>query len=327
MSAQQARGKRWLKLALPLALLVLAGWVFFNRQMLNDQLVLASYEPPARIAALAEDADLSQKGTQRFYVTQPQLHGKKSFGDVCGGVGDEQSNVLGCFTGQRIYIYDVPGEQLQNVEEVTAAHEMLHAAYMRLDGAERERVNQLIQRQLDKNVAPHVQELIGVYERLEPGQLLNEMHSILATEQRKLIPELEQYFDQYFDDRMTVVSLAAEYRDVFDSLQREQQALVAELNSLANRIDRLTNQLNEQIAEYNAAVQEFNQEARSGQMTAEEYDRRKAELDARRGEINQAIAFNNNLRDEYKQKRERYEALAVQFTELQTKIDSTPPEI
>lgn len=331
MAKQRGKFRRLFNLGFPVALIVLAGWVFFNRQMLQDQIVMAGYDPPATIQALAEKADLSEQGKQRFYVNQPELHGKASFSKVCDGVMGEHANVLGCFTGNRIYIYDVPGdagEALSGVEEVTAAHEMLHAAYARLGGSEKQRVNDLLRKQVEqKTVAPHVRELINLYEELESRQLLNEVHSILATEQRQLVPELEEYYSQYFADRQTVVSLAAEYRDVFNSLKQRQGALAAELDRLASEINESTAALNQQIAKYNARVEAFNRQASSGQMTAQEFDRRKAQLEAERADIQAAITNNNALRQEYEQKRERYESLALQFTELQNQIDSSPAEL
>lgn len=321
---QTGRGKKLVKLGFSLLLIILAVWVFTHRQALQDQLALAGYEPSAAIADLAADASLSPLGTKLFYVTDPELHGKDTFSQVCQGLGDEKSNVLGCFTGQRIYIYDVPDERLSGVREVTAAHEMLHAAYMRLSGDERQRVDDLIRKQLETNVAPHVEELIAIYERLEPDQILNEMHSILATEQRDLLPELEQYFSQYFDDRDIVVSLSDEYRSVFESLRREQQQLAEEIDTLATQINDNTEALNRQINEYNVAVEAFNARASSGTMSRQEFEQERAQLTEERNAIEVAADANDALRATYSQKREQFESLAVEFAQLQNTLDSQP---
>lgn len=326
MEEKRGSNKQIFKLIFSVSLIALAGWVFINRQGLQDQLVLARYDAPAAIQALASGADLSERGKDLFFVNLPELRNKDTFSNVCNGLGDEQSNVLGCFNGTRIYIYDVPDKRLEGVEEVTAAHEMLHAAYMRLSGAERERVDGLIQKQLDAYTEPYVRELISVYNRLEPGELLNEMHSILATEQRKLSPDLEQYFAQYFNDRGTVVGLSDEYREVFDSLKREQETLAAEIDQLAGQINSATVELNRRVNDYNAAVEAFNNRARSGDMTAEEFDQERAQLEAERTAIGRAIEAGSASRRTYDQKRQEFESLLVEFAKLQNTLDSTPAE-
>lgn len=318
------KGRRLTSLIFSIVLIASAAWVLLNRQMLQDQIALARYDPPASIEALARDAGLSERGKDLFFVNYPELHGQDSFGKVCGGLGDEQSNVLGCFTGQRIYIYDVPDERLDGVEEVTAAHEMLHSAYVRLSGTDKERVDTLVRQQLEADVAPHVKELIDVYNRLEPGELLNEMHSILATEQRNLSPELEQYFSQYFTDRKTVVTLSDQYREVFDSLRRQQESLADELDRIAQEINSTTEALNQRINDYNASVEAFNRRAGSGELGGDEFDAERAGLEAEQQSIEAAITESGALREEYDSKLQQFESLSVEFSKLRNSINSEP---
>lgn len=327
-TAKQPKQKRQIaKLLVPIAIIVLAGWVFANRGMLNDQLVLANYEPSSEIAALAERADLSEEGTQRFYVNKPELRGKSNFNQACGSLETEKANVLGCFTGNKIYIYDVPEGELDGVEEVTAAHEMLHAAYVRLSEDEKQRVIELIERQKQEYIAPHVREIMKSYDDLNEAGKLNELHSILATEQARLIPELQEYYSQYFNDRSTVVALAADYRGVFESLQREQKQLTNQLNGLAKLIEQSTAQLQQRITAYNQAVETFNSEARSGEMSLEEFERRKAELETERLIIEDALATDDALRNRYNKLIAQYEDLTVQMTELENTVDSSAPQL
>ncbi len=316
--------RRIVRVVLPLVFVALAFLIVYNRQALQDRLVLWQYQPPAEIVELADRSSLSNYGRDLFYVTQPELHDKSSFTSVCKNLGDEESNVLGCFNGQRIYIFNVTDPELEGVREVTAAHEMLHLAYQRLDVKQKERVNNLIEQQLRTSVEPHVKDLIAVYERLEPGQVLNEMHSILATEQRSLLPELEDYFTQYFKDRNTVVGLAETYRSVFDSLKKQQQALADELDALAEQINSETAQLNAQIENYNTDVAVFNQRAQSGAMTREEFDNERAALNEDRAALEAANNDNRQKRTTYDAKRQQFESLSVEATRLQKSIDSRP---
>ncbi|MBL8159405.1 hypothetical protein JNJ66_03025 [Candidatus Saccharibacteria bacterium] len=305
-------------------LLALAAGILFFRQDIQDWMVLRNYQPNADIRQLAERAALSAHGRHVFYVTQPELHGKQSFSEKCRDVAnDASSNVLGCYVAHRTYIFDVKDERLQGVREVTAAHEMLHAAYERLQGSERERVDGLIQKQLDTAVDEHIKELIILYNRIEPGQLLNEMHSILATEQRTISPELEDYYKRYFEDRATVVGLSDDYRAVFDELKSRQEQLVRDIESLANRINDDTAELNLAVTRFNKDVQDFNAAAASGTMTQQEFAAERSALTARKDELARLRTANDGLRAEYEAKQAEFESLAIEYKGLQEKVDSS----
>ncbi len=58
--------------------------------------------------------------------------------------------ILGCYVTQRIYIYDVKDAKLDGIREVTAAHEMLHAAYERMSSSEQTKVNALLEVEYEK---------------------------------------------------------------------------------------------------------------------------------------------------------------------------------
>lgn len=321
------RPSRLVNIGFSLVILALAAAVFIYRQDIKDWLVVQRYQPTAAVSALADNTTMTDKGRWAFYVAQPELHAKQTFSQRCQSVGDENSNVLGCYANQRIYIYDITDEQLSGVREVTAAHEMLHAAYERLGGTERQRVDRLLQGQLDSGVEPHIQELITLYNRLEPGQLLNEMHSILATEQAELAPELEDYYRQYFTDRQQVVALSDAYRAVFDDLKARQQALVQEIEVLSETINSGTTSLNAAIAAYNQSVQDFNRRAAEGSMTREQFDSERAALTATKTQLDAQRAENDNQRDQYRQKQQALESLSIEFNGLQDKVDSKPDDL
>lgn len=121
---------------LTVLLFLVAGWVVLNRQYVVDQLVVWQYQPSSQISQLAERAQMNDKGTFYFYASEPQLEGTAKFNEVCKRQ-EENSAILGCFTNGKIFVYDISDERLSGVEEVTAAHEMLHAVYVRLSSSEK----------------------------------------------------------------------------------------------------------------------------------------------------------------------------------------------
>ncbi len=269
---------------------VLAGgfWVVTHRQEVVDWWQLRSYKPTSDIVALADDTTMTARGRDMFYVSEPKVEDSQAFNLACMDVGKEGS-VLGCYTPtRRIHIYNVTDNRLPHVKEVTAAHEMLHAAYDRLDTTTKAKVDLLVQAEADKLTNDTgLRALVKIYIKSEPGELANELHSIIGTEYGNLSPELETYYKQYFTDRAKVVSLAKDYKALFAASKARivaydaqladlKQQIVAmeadltqrraELNSENTRLNQLrqtdTTSYNQQVPAYNAKVREFNDLAR-----------------------------------------------------------------
>lgn len=225
--------------------------VFVYRQDIVDRVRLLSYKPSAEIAALADATTMHGRGRDLFYVSDPQVNERDQFNLNCTDTGEE-SLVLGCYALQRIYVYNVTDERLKGVKEVTAAHEMLHAAYERLGEGERNRVNGLLEAQLAKMNDDRLKGLIELYDKHEPGQRLNEMHSILGTEFGGLSADLEGYYEQYFTNRGKVVGLANAYASVFTESQERISHYDQQLAELRSEIDANSSDLDSRLANLNS---------------------------------------------------------------------------
>jgi hypothetical protein len=129
----------------------------------------------------------------------------------------------------------LPTRALHGVEQVTAAHEMLHAAYERLSSGERRSVDeQLAAVWASGAVPPDIRERIDEYAESER---LDEMHSVFGTELSRLPAGLESYYTRYFDRRSAVTSFAAAYRAQFDGLEERIAAYETRLRTVKARID------------------------------------------------------------------------------------------
>ena len=264
-------------------LFVILGAVAWAHQYtIADRIRLAFYSPPQLVTQLADESGMSAYGRRLFYVSKPEVLQEAQFDTIC--VFGELGLVLGCYNGRNIYILDVQEDRLEPVEPVTAAHEMLHAAYQRLSQAERDELADLFQQQAEAGTSARIEQEIESY-RSNPGtDLNNEIHSIYGTEYPSLIPELEDYYAQYFDDRQKVLAQSAEYEKVFNELEQfiveydiqladiktQIDTLENEVVSLAAQIDRgredlealraagSINQYNAQVPGFNATVQLHN---------------------------------------------------------------------
>jgi hypothetical protein len=260
------------------------GLLYLNQQRVIDWWKLRDYSPSPDIVAIAQTARMTELGTHLFYVNQPQLMGAAPFSKECP-IAAEKTIILGCYKGgdRGIYLYDVTDARLRGVEEVTAAHEMLHAAYARLSHNEKTLLNQQLEDYFQTVTDERIKQTIASYRQTEPTELPNEMHSIFATEILELPAALEQHYARYFSDRKAVATLAARYQGEFTSrreriaaydteltllkqqIENNQTTLAAqraELNSQQSQLDVLrktdSTAYNERVSSYNRSVRSYN---------------------------------------------------------------------
>jgi len=302
--------KRILTIAL-LAALLLVG---INYRAIADWWLLRGYQPPSQIEAMATRTNMTDTGRRYFYLGRPQLDQKAEFNQDCPS--GELSLVLGCYNLGRIYILQVDRPELAAVMDVTAAHEMLHAAYARLSSSEKSQVNSQINSFYQSVSDPKIKELVAEYDRAEPGDRLNELHSILPTQLESLSPELETYYQQYFSNRRAVAAAYKSYEAIFENLESQIAGLKTEierirsqlgsleatLDSQRQELDRLDGKMSallsaNRIAEYNALVPQQNSLVRQYNGNVEYYRQLVASHNAKVEQINQLALEQNELVD------------------------------
>jgi hypothetical protein len=260
--------------AVTAVVIVGSTWAVLNPQTVIDWWRLRDYEPPVAVARLATDASFNDEGKKLFYVHYPEVLNKQNFQGKCSLT--EETIVLGCYiSNDKIYVFDVEDDRLEGVEQVTAAHEMLHAAYDRLSDSEKENVDKLLLDYYEELNDPRLNKTIQSYRERDPSVVPNELHSILATEYSDLPEELEDYYSQYFLDRSAVVAYSNSYEAEFTKLEDQIEAYEIQLRQLEGSINNLENQLvqlgsalefeKNQLAgltsdpqSYNIAVEQFN---------------------------------------------------------------------
>jgi hypothetical protein len=311
-------------LTVSLLFLIAAGTGLWQRQAIYDWIRLRGYEPPAHIIALADATTMNDHGKHLFYVHHPSLEDKAAFNVHC--TNTESSIVLGCYVEhQGIYIYDVTDPRLNGIEEVTAAHEMLHAAYDRLSTKERERIDTLTAQAFANLKDQRLNDTVARYRERDASIVPNELHSILGTEVKQLPTELEEYYRKYFSNRAAIVELSEQYQQAFTERQNKIDEYDRQLKSLQQQIDSAQASLKRQeqtlsaererldglrsrnhIEAYNAAVPGFNELVRR---------------------YNAEVAVARGLIDQYNKVVAERNALAVEENELIKAIDSRPEAI
>lgn len=251
-----------------------------ERQNIYDWVKLQGYQAPVAIASLAREDTMTAYGRKIFYVNHPQLDDKSVFAGKCPNNGGEQTIVLGCYrSGEAgIFLLSVSDPRLNGVEQVTAAHEMLHGAYERLSDKDRQQVDTMLLDYYNHDLHDQrIKDTIAAYKKSEPHDVVNEMHSVFGTEVAQLPSGLEQYYKRYFTDRPQIAAFAAQYQSEFTSrqavvaqddarlasLKAQVDAQEADLRSKQSQIDVMQTQLlakknGGDIDGYNAGVPVYN---------------------------------------------------------------------
>lgn len=244
--------------------------LFAQRNVIYDWSRLHNYKPPAAIVQLATDTTMTSDGRTLLYINHPQLDNKATFSKVCP-TGGEKTIVLGCYhpVQRGIYLYRVTDPQLNGVEQVTAAHEMLHAAYDRLSPRERSYVDGLLENYYRHDLRnPTVAAEIAAYKQSEPHAVVNEMHSVFGTEIANLPAPLEQYYKQYFTDRQKITQYASDYRSAFTYRETSIKQYDAQLSKLYPKITEDKAKLDTQLAAITAAKAQLDAEQSSDNTNA-----------------------------------------------------------
>lgn len=303
---------------------VVAILVVVYRQDIRDQLSVWGYQPTAEISGLAERTTMTPLGKHYFYASHPEVQDRTQFNASCTSK-EHSSAILGCYNGLSIYLYDVTDDRLDGVREVTAAHEMLHAAYARLSSSERERVDALLQKEYDVLKKDTVfRERMSLYDSIEPNEQMNELHSIIGTEVGSIGSELEAYYGKYFQNRSVVVKLYHSYESVFTQLKTRADELTKRLDSLSAQINQDTATYNKQIAKLNKDISTFNARATSGDFASQaDFQAQRQELVARSSTLQSLREAVNASVKQYNTYRSELQSIATQSDSLNRSIDST----
>ena len=309
----------------PIIVLSAAVFVMANRQQIIDEITLWQYKPSAEIVAIADRVKMSDVGRKMFYVSNPQIKSANEFNEDCRRV-EKGNAILGCYnpSSRDIYIYNVANSELDGVKEVTAAHEMLHAAWERLGASEKSHLSELLEQAYNNVKNKKLSERMEYYDRAQPGTRANELHSILGTEFANLGDELEEYYRRYFTDRSEVVKLHAQYQEKFESRENEAQKLSESLKVRKEKLNRELSQYSTDLADYNGRVADFNRRAgvSGGFLSQNDFYSQRQALKAELSELNERRANLNSEINSYNSDVLRLRELGVQIDELNKSLDS-----
>lgn len=290
------------------AVLCLAVYVVLQSSWLLDTLKGFAYEPSANVAEIEVDLELTQQGRRIFAATRPTVEGSAEFNEHCDS-HDVEVSLLGCYTDGRIYIYEIELAQLASANKVTAAHELLHAAWERMGKSERRAVSELLE-QLYQEQREWFDDELEVY---DGDERLEEIYARAGTKLKDLPAELETHYAKYFQNRLKIVQFYQDYEAPFLALRSEMEDLAEQINLIAAEIEAERVKYLQDLEELEAQINRFNACAnRVGCFTDEaEFARQRGtllagqvSLEQRREELNEKITVNNQRIENYRVRQE-----------------------
>lgn len=306
----------------------LAAAYWFGPQLL-DEFRAQQYTPSSHISAIEQRVTLTSAGRRIFYATSPEVQDSGQFNGSCHSV-ERTTAILGCYYRDRIYLYNVQNSELDGALDVTAAHELLHAAYARLSTFEQRKVDGLVRAAYQKvKNEPTLKRLMEYYKQAEPGAEINELHSILGTTIANLDSELERYYARYFTNRASIVTLNQRYTQVFSELDQQATSLKAKISAEESSLKTETDAYQNELNQLNSDIQSFNQRAVSGDFSSQEFYATRSALSGRVASLNNQQNQLNTRISAYNTMIAEYNKLAVRAQQLNQSMNgvSAPSEV
>ena len=313
---------RTIIIGVAIVLVGVAGLLIYqNRIFLSDWFSGLSFSATPEFSTIESAVDLTDSGKIILRATHPSLESRDEFNKNCDS-HDEEISVLGCYTNNRIYIYNVNSDSLKGIKESTLAHELLHAVWERMSSSEK---NDLSLKLTDVyNDEKYHALLAKDLENYDDTNRLNELHSRIGTEITNLPSELETHYAKYFKNQDEIVSFYNSYITPFNELETKIKELSAKLESMNTEIDEKTKSYYADAEKLSADIDEFNNCANTAGCYSTEYAFRVARnaLIARRDALEGIFESINNMINDYNNLVKEYNDIAVRGKTLESLINS-----
>jgi uncharacterized protein YukE len=306
------------------AILLVEAFDFFGGY---DFIKAGFFHPTEEMQSIINELELTSRGERILKAANPTLDTREIFNEKCNSHSIE-IYVLGCYltAEDRIHLYDVTEKELDGVKEATAAHELLHAVYLRLPFWEKSSLNSKMKEYYDSlDDSSEIKESLKLYEE---SDFYDELHSRLGTEVKDLPSDLEKHFEAIFKNQDKIVDYYEKYSGTFKKYEAETEKLADKINKLQQEIDSEEKSLSERAANLNSRINNYNIRATNHNYT-DVYAMR-AEGDKLQNEantINSDYDILNKKIDEYNKLIGEYNESIIRTNEIFNSINSNSEKI
>ncbi len=301
--------------------------IILNRAWIYDLYRGISYQPTSEMVKIRNSLDLTSEGKFLFNASQPELSEREIFNEKCRNGGSEEIAVLGCYTENNIYVYNILDEELDGIRELTAAHELLHAVYARRSDGEKENLKSALL-EVYRNYQSILKDDLNTYDESER---MEELYVRAGTEVKKLPVILEKEYARVFKNQDTIVDFYEKYIRVFRKIETEMETLKSEMDEIEAEVTLKTQEYESRLEQLDADIVSFNSCAEvAGCFKSEsEFYAKRNKLISEQSSLKALYQEISDLVDEYNEKVEQYNADIVYSEKLNKVINSSakPQEI
>lgn len=294
-----------------LVMAILALILITQYSLIKDYALAMTFQPTAEVTDITSTLSLTSAGERTFNASQPEIGTSSDFNSKCRS-NEADSPILGCYTNQRIYLFSINNKKLDGIEDVTAAHELLHAVYERMSDAQKSDINVELERVYEVVKNKDLEERMDYYAKHEPGERENELHSIIGTEVEDVGPVLQEHYEKYFTDRQSIVERFKRVDSVFQDVQNRSSQLVKQLDDLADSIAVRKAEYERQNSQVEVDIQNYKNRTYSSQ----------SEADNDYYAIQSAVNQLQNSASSINQEIARYEELYNQLTAVSSEAEA-----
>jgi hypothetical protein len=274
------------------------------------------------LVSLLGRATMTRDARQVVASVTATVDEKARFAADCPVKEAADSLVIGCFGQGTLHVLRVDRPDIAPAMVVSAAHEMLHGVYERLTPKARRHIDALLDSFYATLDDPELKAVVATYEKTEPGQRLDELHSLLPTEVEQLNPALERYYRRYFSDRRKIVAAFTSYDRVFTDLEAKHDALKAQLDGLQAQLDASKKELDAAGAQADNLGSQIDSLRAQGRIS--ESNRLVGPQNAAADRANALLQQYNSLVDQYNAVVSQYNAVVQSDRDLYDSVSAIP---
>ena len=268
---------------------------FVNFSALLDNINAQGYDLSGELAEIVQNLRLTSKGERILRGTRAELQNSDAFNGSCKR-SKENIILLGCYSGNHIYVYNIKDNDLPGIREATMAHELLHAIWARMSNEEKDTIKPALDVVYEKN--KDLQKHLKLYDKTE---YYDELHSIIGSQinSDQLPDVLRTHYEKYFTDQDIPANYYHKYSDKLATIEKRLEELEKLMQETKNAIQERSEKYESENEQLSQDILSFNSRANKGLIAEEEFEVQRAELVRRQTALKTEYDALLGLRDKY----------------------------
>ena len=298
------------------------GITFGSLTAIGDAIKGMNYKPDTEMAEVIKNDQFTKAGERILKATYPELEQASSFNQHCYTGSEKESSVLGCYSNDRIYVYDIDNAELNGIKETVLAHELLHAVWNRMSSKEQK----ALYADLESTYKQHASEFSEHMTQYAQEEYYDELHSIIGSQlsSSDMSEALKKHYAKYFTSQDIIADFYNSYNAKFEELEQKANTLSSQIDKNKAEIETLTNRYSAAYDSLVADIDNFNARASrtNGFASRAQFDAERNQLIYRQNALDQMYEELSLLINQTNSLVEQYNNNVIQIGDLYDSVNS-----